>query len=573
LPGSQDSQGRVENPDYGAAEGSARLTGEPWGAVLTGSAQSSAGKRNASSATALQRYSNDTDQTQTVTLNAVLVSRQTVPEENAAFPEQSGAHTRSPAELLLFRISDEMFEAGESAEENWQALMDGTPAGFQPLAETRNTHLSPTTTHEGQEIFTLCTQVEPGEQVWFFGILQTLSANGSEVEAELTTRLDLDSPCESRGLSGSFLLNSRFIGILGLLAIGACWSLAFVLFRVGTPGSMARILSILLIFEGLTLVTAGFPEFALGLGEQLIGNDVWGAIMGISHFLADGAMLSLYPAFLAAALLTPLTRPFSGKKARVVLWILGMGIALGTILTYGFLGWNKGTLMLYAAMTFLFVYGFIAAIDAYRQADPGLAKTRAGIFVIAFGIRDISWGFVYGASAWMTLTESFSYTTQLFWEVKLVYALGTLIAVPLIAYGILRTHLFDIDLKVRWTIKQSSFAAMVVLITFAVSEGVEMVVAAELGDKWGLVAAGVAVVFLKPLQSAAERVVSLIMPNTQNTPAYKQTRKTEVYEAAYAEAAEEGDISDKERALLDRLRDTLELSPDQASAIEARVMA
>lgn len=60
------------------------------------------------------------------------------------------------------------------------------------------------------------------------------------------------------------------------------------------------------------------------------------------------------------------------------------------------------------------------------------------------------------------------------------------------------------------------------------------------------------------------------MPDTQNTPAYKHSRKTEVYEVAYAEAAEEGGISHKERALLDRLRDTLELSPDEASAIEAR---
>lgn len=32
------------------------------------------------------------------------------------------------------------------------------------------------------------------------------------------------------------------------------------------------------------------------------------------------------------------------------------------------------------------------------------------------------------------------------------------LAVPLIAYGILRAHLFDTDLRIRWMIKQSTLA-------------------------------------------------------------------------------------------------------------------
>ena len=44
--------------------------------------------------------------------------------------------------------------------------------------------------------------------------------------------------------------------------------------------------------------------------------------------------------------------------------------------------------------------------------------------------------------------------------IGIIYASGTLLAIPLIAYGILRTHLFDIDLRVRWTIKQSTLAAI-----------------------------------------------------------------------------------------------------------------
>jgi hypothetical protein len=367
------------------------------------------------------------------------------------------------------------------------------------------------------------------------------------------------------------MTNPTLIGIMGLCAIAACWSLAVVLFRTGAPGSTARKLGLLLIFEGVALVTAGFPEFAFDIHQQLAGNMVHGAATGIAHWLNDGAILALYPPFLAAALLTGLTRPFARKGVRIAMWIYAMAVSIGAIVLSGMINNSTGALVLYASMMLLFIYGFVAAIDAWRRAEPGLARTRAGIFAIAFGIRDLSWGFVYGASVWMTWTETFSWATSLYWEVKFVYALGTLIAVPLIAYGVLRSHLFDIDLKVRWTLKQSTFAAAVVTITFVVSEGVEMLVAAELGDKWGLVAAGVALLLLKPLQAFAEGVVSLLMPNTRNTPGYESVRKAEVYGAAFAEAAEEGGVSDKERALLDRLRDSLDLTPDEARAIELKV--
>jgi len=160
----------------------------------------------------------------------------------------------------------------------------------------------------------------------------------------------------------------------------------------------------------------------------------------------------------------------------------------------------------------------------------------------------------------------------LFWQVKIVYALGTLLAVPLIAYGILSTHLFDIDLKIRWTVKQFTYAASVLVITFVISEGVEMLVAAELGDAWGLVAAAIAVLLLKPLQAFAEWVVSLLMPNTLNTADYRHARKIQVYEAAFTEAQAEGGVSAKERALLNHLRDSLGLSEAETRVIEEGVL-
>jgi hypothetical protein len=158
-------------------------------------------------------------------------------------------------------------------------------------------------------------------------------------------------------------------------------------------------------------------------------------------------------------------------------------------------------------------------------------------------------------------------------QVKLVYAFGTLFAVPLIAYGILRTQLFDIDLRIRWTIKQSTLATVVVTLIFLLSEGADRFLSAELGNVAGLLAAAIVVFFLAPLQRFAERVASVAMPNTRNTPEYAAHRKMQVYEAALAEAQQEGGISDKERSLLNRLRDSLEISSSDAEMLERELQA
>ena len=58
------------------------------------------------------------------------------------------------------------------------------------------------------------------------------------------------------------------------------------------------------------------------------------------------------------------------------------------------------------------------------------------------------------------------------------------------------------------------------------------------------------------------------MPNTQNTAEYAVFRKMQVYQEAVAEAHYEGGVSAKERALLNRLRDSLGISAVDAESIE-----
>ena len=372
------------------------------------------------------------------------------------------------------------------------------------------------------------------------------------------------------------MLQIQFIGILGLFAIAACWGLAIALFRVGTAGDVARKLSMLLVIEGVTLLSAGFPEFVFGKDQQFLVDQYPAA--GISafivHHMGDAALLALYPPFLAVALQTRLTRPFSAKKMRIAVAVISALVFFSVMASAGYWDSPLGNLVLYLAMTLMFGFGLIASLHAWRIAKRGIARERAGIFALAFGLRDLGWGLSFGIFAWLNWTHPDPNSMpDVAWLGKFVYALGTLLSVPLIAYGILRARLMDIDLRVRWTIKQSTLAALVVTLVYLISEGADRFLSAELGNFMGLLAAAIIVFFLAPLQRFAEKVASAAMPNTENTPEYRAHRKMQIYEAAVAEALPDGNISDRERALLDTLRDSLGISQADAEALEREVFS
>lgn len=361
-------------------------------------------------------------------------------------------------------------------------------------------------------------------------------------------------------------------GIFGLASVSLCWALAFVLMRVGMPGSVARKLALLLTVEGFALLTTGIyydflePELADRIAESLFGYISFNA-----HTFFDCMMLALYPPFLAASLGTRLTLPFSTRTGRRILAAFAALLFVSVVAS----PYQIGMTLLYAMMSLLFLYALVVSIHAWVVSKPGIARTRAGVFALAFGFRDICWFFVYAVATWAVwggaiLAEG---AADFVIYLDLFYRLGTLLYVPIIAYGILRTHLFDLDLKLRWTIKQSTLAGIIVAIIYLVSEGADRFLSTELGDWGGLLAAAVVVFFLAPLQRFAESVAGAAMPNTRNTPEYTIFRKLQVYESAVSEALREGGISAKERVLLGHLRESLGVSDTDAEAIEANLQA
>ena len=85
-------------------------------------------------------------------------------------------------------------------------------------------------------------------------------------------------------------------GFLALIAVAMCWGLAVVLYRVGTPGSVARKLALLLVIEGVTLISTGYIDLFLGPAARAhVLYPSWLRAEEIAHTFGDCAMLALAP--------------------------------------------------------------------------------------------------------------------------------------------------------------------------------------------------------------------------------------------------------------------------------------
>jgi hypothetical protein len=154
---------------------------------------------------------------------------------------------------------------------------------------------------------------------------------------------------------------------------------------------------------------------------------------------------------------------------------------------------------------------------------------------------------------------------------------GTLrgVSAALLAYAILRYQWLDLDVKVKWTVKQSTIAAAFIGVFFVVSESASTFFSSEagLGPYLGIAAAGVLVFALAPLQRAAERVADATMPGVKPLGELSQDERVRLYRDQARAAWADGALSRDERVLLDQLREGLGLGLEEAARLEREAAA
>jgi hypothetical protein len=141
--------------------------------------------------------------------------------------------------------------------------------------------------------------------------------------------------------------------------------------------------------------------------------------------------------------------------------------------------------------------------------------------------------------------------------------------VAVLAYALVRHRLLDADLKVKWTIRQSTVAAAFIGVFFVVSESASSFFATSgLGTYLGIAAAGLLVFALAPLQRAAEKVASAAMPGVKAPSEMSLDERARVFLEAARACWADGNLSRDERQVLDRLRESLNLPEHEAMRLE-----
>ncbi len=337
-------------------------------------------------------------------------------------------------------------------------------------------------------------------------------------------------------------------GLTAAFAVLMAWSLAVFLLRSAERDRLTVLFSLVLLVEGAVLVTAGVGIVKLlNLSGPL---DNWW-----SHHTADCLMLLVYPLFLARALPQRFLRLLRRPAAVPILVVIATAVWATRFFTDFWL--------IAVLLPVMFALAFVLAVHAIFLARTHLARHRALLFAVAFGLRDLSWGVVYTA-AFLGVRRGTG-TTELFFDQ--LYAGSTLIYIPIVAYGILSVRLLNIRIQVRRGVQRGTLAAVFVALFFLISEGAASLLSERFGNVVGLLGATVVVFLVSPLHRLIEWLSGQVVPVNEGRE-YEAYRKLQLYAVAVEDALAYGEIGPAQRSLLDRLRESLAISAEDARRIE-----
>lgn len=357
---------------------------------------------------------------------------------------------------------------------------------------------------------------------------------------------------------------------VGIAAAALSWTLASLVYFRRPDRAQNRLLALVLFFEGVA-VGAG-----TGLMYLMTDRGDSYAYQGIA-VVATLVVPVLYLAFLTtlnAPLVQPLRSPAAqfalafSAVAAAALWFLFPARFISGMERVWYAEWDSLSgpwqpFRLWGSIA-IYVFGLLVAISAYRAAVPGsTARNRALAYVAAFGTRDVLLITIYILR--QLLPTGAGLTTFSILSRPFV----TILFVVLVSYGILRTDLFDLDVRVKKTLSRGTVAAAFVAVFFVASEGAQLVFADYLGPVVGVVAAGLLVFVISPLHLLAERLAGAAMPGVRPVRERPHDEREALFRHQLEVAWADGRITSKEAKLLEALRGRLGLSAEEAGRLQS----
>lgn len=154
----------------------------------------------------------------------------------------------------------------------------------------------------------------------------------------------------------------------------------------------------------------------------------------------------------------------------------------------------------------------------------------------------------------------------------------------LLAYALARQvmngpDVFQLDLRAGAAVRRGTVGGILVAMFFVVSESASQLfsefaatqnLSPVIAQLIGILGAGILLVFLHPLNRLGERLSSSALPNAKPLRELADSERLRIYREQVELAWADGSITRKERLLLDKLREQLELPISKAVSAESR---
>lgn len=239
-------------------------------------------------------------------------------------------------------------------------------------------------------------------------------------------------------------------------------------------------------------------------------------------------------------------------------------VGWGAIMTLTFeheVYWHLGTLLTASAGLMGLAAAGVMAIGVASSPDPafrGAAKRYLGLLVIpaVFSLFFTLDALLDGEQAARFLQAP-----------TLIPITVIRFSMPILAaYALLRHGMFNIDVKVKGTLRGGTVATVVGAALFILSESMESRLPVD-GLQAGVLAAAIIGITLRPVHALAIRFAERLMPGIEASPDHFQARKESVYRSAVEQALLDGTLSEREERILQRVRLELGLTVKDARRI------
>jgi len=254
--------------------------------------------------------------------------------------------------------------------------------------------------------------------------------------------------------------------------------------------------------------------------------------------------------------------PPGGKRSVLLLSAVGFALnplflALHHLVTYDVAGlWPSGETAWFRANHWVELAALapialvlVEIARAARRAPDGRSRRHARLALASFALPLLSASWLLALSGPWAPTGALREATY-----NAMDGLWALSLPLLVGYGLAKRQLFDIDLKLRWTLSRGTLVAAFVGAFLVASRLAEIVIEPRFGAAVGIAAVALLLFAILPLVSMGERVASAILPGVEREDRLNE-RKVEVYRAALESAlADDGVISPEQDRILASLR-------------------